>query len=610
MRFYLSIPLFLVFLLPFGVCRAQLFAPVAANDNGSTTENVQVTLNVTSNDTDSDVLGSVDAATVDLNVSDGGTQSFVSVAAGDFSVDNLGNVTYIPTTGFSGNAIISYTVDDNVGTTSNQATINIAVNDRPNIVTDNITTNEDQSTTLNVAANDTDSDGSVNAGTVDLDPASPGIQTTFTTPQGNELSVNLSGVVTLTPELNYNGTENISYTINDNQGATSAPGTIVLNITAVNDAPSISGQNTVQTNEDVAISILTSHLVFADPDNSTGFTVSVSAGANYTFSGTTVTPSSNYNGTLTIPVTISDGTATSNSFPLIVTVNPVNDAPAISSQDPLTTNEDQTIAIDLNDLNVTDIDNSYPTGFSLIVTSGSNYTFSGNTITPASNFNGTLSVNVQVNDGALSSATFPLQISVTAVNDAPSITAQATVTTNEDTPIVLTLSNVTVSDPDNSAGFTLVISSGSNYTFSGTTITPAANFNGTLTVNVQVSDGSLTSASFPLQVGVTPVNDAPTITGQSTVTTNEDTPVVTSVSNITISDPDNSSFTVTVLAGSNYTFSGTTITPALNFNGTLTVNIQVSDGSLASTSFPLQVGVTPVNDAPVITSQDPLTGLL
>ncbi len=63
---------------------------------------------------------------------------------------------------------------------------------------------------------------------------------------------------------------------------------------------------------------------------------------------------------------------------------------------------------------------------------------------------------------------------------------------------------------------------------------------------------------------------------------------------------------MTVADGANYSVSGRTITPDQNFNGALTVPVTVNDGSLNSASFNVRVTVTPVNDAPVITGQNPL----
>ena len=68
---------------------------------------------------------------------------------------------------------------------------------------------------------------------------------------------------------------------------------------------------------------------------------------------------------------------------------------------------------------MTDPDDNYPADFTLAVQSGSNYSAVGNTLTPAANFNGTLTVPVVVNDGTTDSNPFNLSITVTPVNDAP-----------------------------------------------------------------------------------------------------------------------------------------------------------------------------------------------
>src|SRR6185295_16531038 len=71
----------------------------------------------------------------------------------------------------------------------------VRVNDAPVAVNDNGATNEDTPVTLlNVTANDTDVDGTVNVTTVDLDPLTVGKQITFTNAQGT-WNVNASGDV-------------------------------------------------------------------------------------------------------------------------------------------------------------------------------------------------------------------------------------------------------------------------------------------------------------------------------------------------------------------------------------------------------------------------------
>src|SRR5258706_2500031 len=83
--------------------------------------------------------------------------------------------------------------------------------------------------TINVVSNDTDSDGTINPATVDLDITLSEIQQTAVTPQGS-FAVNELGVVTFTPAADYIGTATLSYTVNDNGGATSNAATISVTV--------------------------------------------------------------------------------------------------------------------------------------------------------------------------------------------------------------------------------------------------------------------------------------------------------------------------------------------------------------------------------------------
>ncbi|HMN61520.1 MAG TPA: hypothetical protein PJ988_14200, partial [Anaerolinea sp.] len=84
----------------------------------------------------------------------------------------------------------------------------------------------------------------------------------------------------------------------------------------------------------------------------------------------------------------------------------INYPPVITGQAALSTPEDAALTILLSNLTVTDVNNTYPTGFTLTVLDGTNYTHTGNTITPALNYNGSLTVPVKVNDGQADSNTF------------------------------------------------------------------------------------------------------------------------------------------------------------------------------------------------------------
>ncbi len=121
-----------------------------------------------------------------------------------------------------------------------------SINSDPVANNDVATTNEDVAVSFNIVTNDTDLDGSINATTVDLDPATAGIQNSRTTTEG-VFAVNGSGLVTFTPTANFHGTSTISYTVNDNVGATSNTATITVTINSVNDLPVANNDATATT---------------------------------------------------------------------------------------------------------------------------------------------------------------------------------------------------------------------------------------------------------------------------------------------------------------------------------------------------------------------------
>ncbi len=506
--------------------------------------------------------------------------------------------TITPSLNFNGTLTVPATVNDG-SADSNAYNLSVsvtAVNDAP-VITGQSALSTPEDTALTITLGDLT--------VTDVDNTYP---TGFSLIIGDGSNYTHTGN-TITPASNFNGTLTVPATVNDGS-ADSNSYNLSVSVTAVNDAPVITGQTALSTPEDTAITVTLSDLTVTDPDNTypDDFTLTVNDGSNYTHTGATVTPASNFNGPLTVPVKVNDSTNDSGSFNLSITVTAVNDAPVISGQNVVSTGEDTALTITLSDLTVTDPDNTYPDDFTLTVGDGTNYTRSGATITPASNFNGTLTVPVTVNDGQYDSNTYNLSVSVTAVNDAPSITAQMLLSTAEDTPLTITLSVLTVTDPDNTYpdGFTLTVNDGSNYTHTDTTVTPASNFNGTLTVPVTVSDGMDSSNIYDLSISVTAVDDTPVITGQAALSTPEETALLITVGDLSVTDPDNTypdDFTLSVGDGANYTHSGNTITPATNFNGTLTAPVTVNDGTNTSSSFNLSIDVTEVNDAPIITGQ-------
>jgi gliding motility-associated-like protein len=384
-----------------------------------------------------------------------------------------------------------------------------------------------------------------------------------------------------------------------------------------NVAPVITGQQPLSVNQGQSVTIALSHLTVTDPDNSypTGFTLKVFGGNNYTFNGTTITPSANFSGQLTVPITVNDGQNESNRFNLkIDVIKKPNVAPVITGQQPLSVNQGGSLTIALAHLTVTDPDNSYPAGFTLKVFPGINFAVTGTTITPSPTFAGTLTASVTVNDGQHESNVFYLKIDVVKIqNVAPQITGQQPLKINEDETATLHLGNLIVTDPDNvyPKDFSLKISEGPDYSTSGFTVTPVQNFSGELTVPVIVNDGKNDSAPFNLKIDVTSVNDAPVIDGQVPLSTNKNTLISLALSDLIVTDPDNKypeDFTLKILTGDNYTFVGNIVSPAPDFIGILNVNVIVNDGKANSPEFSLKIEVLSptVNIPPTITGQKPI----
>jgi large repetitive protein len=583
-----------------------LTVPVSVNDGTTESEifNAQLTVNSIN---DAPVLDGQNAltfqedqafqiTTADLQISDPDDTEFtLSIQAGsNYTVS--GN-TITPSANFNGTLSIPLSVSDGE-LASNTLTVSVtiqSVNDPPVITgQSSVSTPEDQAVTLGIS----------NLTVSDPDHAQAALSLTVNA--GDNYTV--SGT-TITPAANYNGTLTVPVSVSDGIASTDIFNMSVT-VTAVNDAPVIVGHNSLSTPEDTPITLSPSDLSISDVDNGAGdFTIQVSGGANYSVAGTTVTPAPGFNGTLQVPVTVSDGSAQSNQFNVQIQVASVNNPPDITGQTTASTQEDQPFVILSGMLEVVDIDGNFPTGYTITPQAGLNYSVSGTTITPAPNFTGTLTIPIIVNDGFADSAPFDFVLSVTPINDAPVIVAQQAITTTEDQVATITFSHLTVTDPDNNypSGFSITISAGENYTVDGASVIPAAEFSGVLTVPVTVSDGSAASEVFNVTIGVTPVNDAPVITGQAGLSVAEEQSITLELNQFTVVDPDNTTyptgFTLQVLGGDNYTVSGTTVTPAANFTGSLTVGVTVSDGNKTSETFNATINVGSVNDSPVITGQ-------
>lgn len=143
------------------------------------------------------------------------------------------------------------------------------------------------------------------------------------------------------------------------------------------------------------------------------------------------------------------------------------------------------------------------------------------------------------------------------------------------------------------------------------TFTPRADFNGPVSFAYTVVDGQGNSKSASATVTVTPVNDAPVLSGTQAVLPNgtEGTPYTVSTADLLAGFTDIDGDTLSVLldlspeVGSVSQSGGIiTITPAENFSGTITLNYAVTDRRGALVLASQDIVIDAVADAPVITS--------
>ena len=104
-------------------------------------------------------------------------------------------------------------------------------NAAPVAVDDAATVNSGSLVSVAVLANDTDSDGELNPGSVAI----------TVTPQHGSATVNADGTVTYTPQAGFTGSDSVAYTVQDDQGGLSAPATLRITVTAAPVPPPSSG---------------------------------------------------------------------------------------------------------------------------------------------------------------------------------------------------------------------------------------------------------------------------------------------------------------------------------------------------------------------------------
>jgi Skp family chaperone for outer membrane proteins len=352
----------------------------------------------------------------------------------------------------------------------------------------------------------------------------------------------------------------------------------------------VTGQSLLSTAEETALTLSLSDFT----TNLDATTLTVLAGSNYTFTGNTIRPATDFTGTLNVNVQISGNGEIAPDFAAVVSVTNVNDAP-VANNDTFTVIVDSTDSLLTVLGNDTDVDADTLT-ITNATTDGNgsiNIISPGIEYTPALGFVGTETVSYTISDGTLTSAAEAV-VTVEAAPVQLLVTGQVDITGAEDTTITISADQFTTSLEVDS----FVIQPGTNYTASGNTITPADNYNGTLVVDIVFTSGDTVSDPFPALVTVTEVNDPPTAENDTT-NVNQDS----SNNNITvlgndrdIDTPDLIITEVSTSGNGSVTINGNFLsyTPATGFSGTETLTYTISDmDNTATATVRVNVVATP-----------------
>ena len=457
---------------------------------------------------------------------------------------------------------------------------------------DAATTKEDTAVDIDVASNDIGPEGATLTFTLRTTPS----HGTAAFKPGT------TGIITYTPMTNYNGMDRFEYiATGDENGYDEA--TVMVTVTAVNDAPVVTGDATVSYAENgtAAVAIYTA----TDPDDDaiTGgltlsgadagqFNISSAGALNFTNPPDFENPKdAGENNVYNVIISASDGTL-SGTLAVTITVTDVNEGLVVTGDatvpvtdvievltaedDAATTKEDTAVDIDVASNDIA------PDGTTLTFTlrttpSHGTAAFKPGTTgiityTPMTNYNGidTFEYIATGDENGYDEAT--VTVTVTAVNDAPVVTGDATIRYAENGTVAV--ATYTATDPDGdtiTGGLTLSGADAGQFNFStggALNFTNPPDFenptdagkNNVYELMVSASDGN-SSGTLAAQVTVTDVIEGPVITGDATVpvtdvievlmaeddaaTTKEDTAVDIDVASNDIA-PDGTTLTFTL----------------------------------------------------------------
>ncbi len=289
------------------------------------------------------------------------------------------------------------------------------VNTAPVANAASLTTNEDTSAGITLTATDAESN-----------PLTYAVVS-------NPLHGSLSGSapnLTYTPNANYHGSDSFTFKANDGL-LDSVAATVSITVISVNDDP-VGVADAYSTDEDTALTVAVPGVLGNDSDvdgdtiDATKLTDPSHGSLDFNTDGSFVyTPNANFNGVDTFTYEANDQLASSGPVTVTISVGAENDIPQAVG-DSYSVNEDASLSVAAAGVLANDTDGDNDALTAALVTGPAHGTLTLNAdgsfdYTPVANYSGSDSFSYKANDGTVDSASAIVDITVTPINDAPTV---------------------------------------------------------------------------------------------------------------------------------------------------------------------------------------------
>ncbi|EEE37053.1 vcbs repeat domain protein [Rhodobacteraceae bacterium KLH11] len=563
-------------------------APDAVDDSITVAEDGTVLIDILANDSDAD--GDVVVIT-DVSGATNGTAS-----AED------GQIRYTPNANFHGSETLTYTVDDGNGGTDT-ATVTVTVvpeKDAPIAADDSAYVVEDGTILIDVLVNDSDIDGDA-------------LTITSVASALNGTAVIEDGQIRYTPNADFNGSETLTYTVDDGNGETDSA-MVTISVAPENDAPgAVDDTASLASDGTILIDVLAND---GDIDGDT-LTISGVTGAS---NGAAViengqiryTPNAGFSGEETLTYAVEDGNGGADTATVTVTVTSGNEAP-VAVDDTANLDEDGTILIDVlandsdadgNTLTITEVTGA-ANGTAVVEAGQIRYT-------PASGFSGTDTIHYTVSDGAGGTASASVAIQVnSAPTGAPIVVDDYVTIVSGGTVLIDALAND--SDPEGGqiyiSSVAPTIAKGIQFVDGKVQYEALDNYTGVVEMDYTVSDFDGNSTTGTVFIDIVAPNTGPIANNDTASLTENESVLIDVLAN------DDAGGGTLIIASITAALNGTAViengqiryTPNTDFSGSDTISYTISDGNGGEATASVQIDVAELIDGAPIVVDDYVT---